>query len=99
MESRKIVFQESAIVAIGELLCCALMVGVFALLGQFNSGVLLGALFGWAVTVGNFFFMAISTSLAADKAQNQDVNGGKNVMKSSMALRFLILFVLIPSIR
>lgn len=95
MESRKIVLQETAIIAIGEFLCCAIMVGVFALLGKFDMSVLLGGLFGWILTVGNFFFMAIGTSLAADKAQAQDVKGGKAVVKSSMALRLLVLFVLL----
>ena len=95
MESRKIVLQETAIIAIGEALCCAIMAGVFALLGKFDMSVLLGALFGWALTVGNFFLMAIGTSLAADKAQAQDVKGGKAVVKSSMALRLVILFVLL----
>lgn len=95
MESRKIVFQETAIVAIGELLCCAIMVGVFALLSKFDMSVLLGALFGWALTVGNFFFMAIGTSLAADKAAAQDVKGGKAVLKLSQAVRYVALIVLL----
>ena len=95
MESRKIVYRETAVVAIGEAICCAIMVGVFALLGECDTSVLLGAFFGWALTVGNFLFMAIGTSLAADKAQAQDVKGGKAVIQSSMALRLLVLFVLL----
>ena len=95
MESRKIVLRETAIIAVGEALCCGLMVAVFALIGKLDSAVLLGALFGWILTVGNFFFMAVGTTLAADKAENQDVDGGKAVVKSSMGLRFLILVVLL----
>lgn len=91
-ESRKIVIKETAIVVIGELILCALMVGVFALIGKFDMSVLLGALFGWLLTSGNFFFLAVSTSLAADKAEDQNVQGGKNLMRSSMALRMLVLF-------
>jgi hypothetical protein len=31
MDSRKIVFRETAVVAVGELICCGIMIGVFAL--------------------------------------------------------------------
>jgi hypothetical protein len=95
MDSRKIVFQETAVIAIGEAICCGIMVGVFALLGYLDMKVLWGALVGYVLTVGNFFFMAIGTSLAADKAQEQNVNGGKNVIRTSMLLRFLVLIVLL----
>ncbi len=94
-ESRKIVLRETAIIAAGELICCGIMVGVFALVGSFQWNVLWGALVGYALTVGNFFFMAVGTALAADKAQAQNVTSGKNVIRSSMALRYLILFVLL----
>ncbi len=92
MESRKIVLKETAIVVIGELILCAMMVGIFALVGKLDRSVVLGALFGWLLTSGNFFFLAVSATLAADKAQDQNVNGGKNLMRSSMALRLLVLF-------
>lgn len=92
MESRKIVLKETAIVVVGELLLCAIMVGIFALVGKFDRSVVLGALFGWLLTCGNFFFLAVAATLAADKAQEQNVQGGKNLMRSSMALRLLVLF-------
>ena len=95
LESRKIVLRETAIIAIGETICCAVMVGVFALLGRFAMDVLWGALAGLVLTVANFFVMAVGTSLAADKAENQDVNGGKNLIRSSMALRYVVLAVLL----
>jgi hypothetical protein len=95
MDSRKIVFQETAVVAIGEAVCCAIMVGVFALLNAFDLTVLWGALIGFVLTVGNFLFMAIGSSMAADKAQDQNVAAGKNLIKSSMAIRFLVLAVLL----
>ena len=93
MDSRKIVFQETAVVAIGEAICVALMIAVFAMLGHFDRTVLIGGIAGGVLTVANFFFMAVGTSLAADKAENQDVKGGKAVIKSSYALRMLLLFV------
>ncbi len=89
MDSRKIVYHETAIIAIGEVLLTALMVGVFALIGKFDISVLLGAIVGCVVTVANFFFMAVVASLAADRAQKQDVEGGKKLLKASQLYRLL----------
>lgn len=94
MDSRKIVYKETAVVAIGVAICVAIMLAVFALLGAFDRSVLLGGIIGGVLTVANFFFMAVGTALAADKAENQDVKGGKAVISSSYALRMVLLFVL-----
>ena len=40
MDSRKIVFQETRIVALGVAICTAAMIAVFALLGYFDISVL-----------------------------------------------------------
>ena len=90
-ESRKIVLKETAIIAIGEVICVAAMCGVYALLEKFNLSVLLGGLVGMAFAIGNFFFMAVAATLAADKAEAQDVEGGKKLMKSSYPIRLLVL--------
>lgn len=95
MESRKFVIKETGIILIGELICSAAMVGVFALLGYFNGTVLLGAVIGSVLSALNFFFMGVSATIAADKAVNQDVKGGKAVIKSSYSLRLAVLFVLL----
>jgi len=95
MESRKIVFHETGIVLLGEVICSAAMVAVFALLGKYDIGVLLGAVAGTLLATGNFFFMAVSTSLAADKAVAQDVKGGKALVHSSYLIRMPVLFILL----
>ena len=77
MQSRKIVFQETAIVLVGELICVGAMLGIYGLLGYFTEKVLLGGIVGLLLAILNFFFMAVGTSLAADKAEKQDVKGGK----------------------
>jgi hypothetical protein len=94
-ESRKIVFQETAVVLIGELLCTGIMYGIYGLLSLFTVKVLLGGLLGCLLAVLNFFFMAVSASLASDKAQQQDVEGGQKLMRTSMLLRHLLLFVVL----
>ena len=95
MDSRKIVFQQTAVVAIGEIICVAAMFGVFALLNRFDRSVLLGGILSGFLTVADFFFMAIGTSLAADKAESQDVKGGQNTIRTSYLLRHLILIVVL----
>lgn len=95
MDPRKIVFQETAVVAVGEAICTAAMIGIFALMGYINTGVVLGAIVGMVLAIGNFLFMAIGASLAADKAQAQDVKGGQSLLQMSMLLRYAVLFVVL----
>lgn len=92
-ESRKIVLQQTAMVAVGVVILTGLMLGIYGLLGYFDSKVLLSGGIGAVLTVANFFFMAVGTALAADKAQEQNTKGGKAIMSGSMALRLVILFV------
>ena len=90
-ESRKLVLKETAIITVGEVICVALMYAVYALIHKFNTGVLLGGIVGAVLAIGNFFFMAVAATLAADKAVAQDVEGGKKMMKSSYTLRLVVL--------
>ena len=94
-ESRKIVWKETAVVAVGEVICTALMVGIFALLGYFDMSVLLGGIVGAAVAVANFLILAIVATLAADKAEQQDVAGGQKLLKASYPIRLLVLAVIL----
>ena len=95
MESRKIVYRETGIVAIGVAVCTAVMMLVYALLGRFDLSVLWGGLTGSVLSICNFFLMALGTSLAADKAENQDVKGGSLLVRNSYMLRLLGLFVVL----
>lgn len=82
-------------VALGECLGVAAMLGIFALLGSFDKTVLLGGIVGGAVAVANFFVMAIAVNIAADKARNQDVKGGQATIKGSYMLRMLGMVVIL----
>lgn len=95
MNTRKFIIRETAYLAIGEAVCVAAMVGLFALLGQFDYTVVLGGILGSLLAVGNFFFMAISSNAAADKAADQQVKEGKATVKLSYYTRLLILGVLL----
>ena len=67
MDSRKIVFKETAIVAVGEVLGIALMLGIYALLHRFSGRVAYSAALGGVLALLNFFPMAVGTSLAAGR--------------------------------
>lgn len=95
MDSRKIVYKETLSVLIGEMILVGVMFGVFALLKALDQKVLLGGLAGGLLAVGNFFFMAIGTSLAADKAEAQNVKGGQALIQTSYLVRMIVLAVLL----
>ncbi len=95
MDSRKIVYKETLSVLIGEVILVGVMFGVFALLKTLDQKVLLGGLAGGLLAVGNFFFMAIGTSLAADKAEAQNVKGGQALIQTSYLVRMIVLAVLL----
>ena len=95
MESRKLVYKETGIILIGEIICLTLMLIIFALLGHFNMKVLLGGIVGTTVSVLNFFLMAVNAVMAADKAANQDVKGGKKQIKLSYTFRMIAIFVIL----
>ena len=95
MDSRKFVLRQTLIIAIGQIVGVGVMLGIFALLGRLNYTVVLGGLIGALVALLNFFFMAVSLSLAADRAVQQDAKGGKSLVKSSYAIRTIVMFVVL----
>lgn len=92
MDSHKIIYRETSIIAAGVTVCTAVMLGIYALVGRLRPGVLWGSLFGSVLSVGNFFFMSIATGLAADKAAAQDTKAGQLLMRNSYLLRLIALF-------
>lgn len=92
MDSRKIVYKETAVILAGQAICIPATVLIFFLLGRYDSSVLLGSAVGALIAVANFFFMALSTSAAADKAEQQDVRGGQATIQTSYILRQVLLF-------
>lgn len=91
MDSRKLVLKETLYIFLGELVLTALMLGVFALIGRFDGKVILGGAAGAVLATLNFFFMAVGAMSAADKAEEQDVKGGKSVIRLSYIIRLLVL--------
>lgn len=94
-ESRKYVLKETLAVLLGEAVCVALMFAVYALIGKFGLSVVLGGLVGVVLATGNFFFMALIATLAADRAEQQDVEGGQKLIKSSWPIRLAVMAVVL----
>lgn len=79
--------------AAAEAVAVALMLGVYALLGKMSTAVLLGALFGYVMSVGNFLALSVAVSRAVDKAEaGGDPVEAANRVRLSGALRLLALF-------
>lgn len=95
MDSRKLVLTETAVVAAGETLGAAAVVGIFALLHRYDSSVLWGSIAGTLIAVGNFFFMALGAMSAADKAAQDDVKDGNAAVRSSMFVRLAVMALLL----
>ena len=95
MKTRKFILRETALLALGELVCIAAMIGIFVLLGYFDYKVIVGGAVGGILAIGNFFFMAISANAAADKAADEQVKEGKAVVKSSYFGRLLVIGLLL----
>lgn len=95
MRSQTIVFHEIRVVAIGQAICTAAMIGVFALLGKYDTSVLLGGIAGALISTGNFFFMSLMANMAADKAAVQDVAGGQKLIQISYMSRMAALLVIL----
>lgn len=79
-------------IAIGVLLCSALMLGVYAVLGRFHRGVLIGAVIGSVLAILNFLFLSMSVTRAADQAESaEDVTRAKLSVQLSSTVRLLAL--------
>lgn len=95
MDSRKLVWQETAVVAVGQVVCVGLMLMVAALLGYWDRSVLLGGIVGGVLAAANFFVMSVCVCIASDKAVNQDVKGGQALVRTSYIARMVLLFVVL----
>lgn len=96
-ESRKDVLRQTGIVAVGQLICTAVMIGVFVLVKVSTDvkytmlPVILGGIVGSILAVGNFFSLALVATVAADRAERQDLEGAQKLIKGSYPIRLLVL--------
>ncbi|MDY5203133.1 MAG: ATP synthase subunit I [Gemmiger sp.] len=70
MQKNRGVLRQVGGLAAALLVCIAVMLAVYALLGRLDRMVLLGAFFGWLLAIGNFLSLSITVSNALDRAAN-----------------------------
>ncbi len=95
MDNRKYILSQSLTMLCGELILSALMVLVFAVLGYYETGVLLGAIVGSLIATLNHTILIISVISASKKAEKQDIKGGQAAIQMSYMGRLLGLFVIL----
>ncbi len=95
MSERKYILSQILFVLIGEFLLSAVMVGVFAVLGYFDTSVLLGAAAGSVIATLNHLILVLSVMAASAKAEKQDVKGGQALVQMSYMGRLIGLFVVL----
>ena len=93
MNAKNTAFQETRNFLIGQILCSAAMIAVFAVLGYYQRSVLLGGIAGAVIATANYFFMSFFANRAADKAEAQDVAGGQKLIQLSYMGRMLGMFL------
>lgn len=84
-----VVKQETLYIATVSAILSLLLQSVFLIIGKWDYTVLLGNIYGWLVTVGNFLLLGVTVQNAVEK----DPDDAKKQIKASQSLRLLLLFV------
>lgn len=72
--------------------CVVIMLGVYALLGNFSQPVLVGALLGTVLAIGNFISLSITVSNALNRAaRDKDPQRAQLSIQASGVVRLLVL--------
>ena len=90
MQKHRDVLQQASRLAVAVALCIAAMLAVYALTGHFTNAVLLGALIGFVMAMGNF----LSLSITVSNAMNRAANGGSPQIQTSSVVRPVILVII-----
>ncbi|MBR6533206.1 MAG: hypothetical protein IKT44_02120 [Clostridia bacterium] len=84
-----VVKNETLYIATVSAILSLLLQSVFLIIGKWDYTVLLGNIYGLAVTVGNFLLLGVTVQNAVEK----DPDDAKKQIKASQSLRLLLLFV------
>ncbi len=89
------ILKNTAIVALGVLLCSGVMVGVFAAFGSFSANVVVSAIAGSVMITLNYFFMAITVCMATERAAAGEVEQAKKSIQLSSTVRLVCMGVVL----
>ena len=95
MNCKNTAFRVTRTVIIGQVICTAVMIAVFAFVGKYQLSVLLGGIAGALIATGNFFLLSFFANRAADLAEAQDVVGGQKLIQLSYMGRMLGMFLVL----
>ncbi len=93
MNTRKTLYEDLLPVVLGQAVCIAVMVGIFALAGYFNMRVVWGGILGGLLAIANFTVMTLCIYRAAKKAETQDIAGGQKLLHLSYTGRMIGILV------
>lgn len=91
MKVDKVVKRETINIAIGIVICSIITQIGFVIFGKYSLAVLLGAIYGGAIALLNFFLMGITVQKIADM---DDPNAAKRKMQASYSTRQVMVLVL-----
>ena len=101
MNRNQDVIRQFLLVSLVEIICVALMLGVYALMEKFTREVLIGGLLGGILSIANFLFLSMAVSRAADQAMESgdSAKAALSIRSSSMTRLLGIAAVLFLSFR
>ena len=94
MQKHRDVLQQASRLAVAVALCIAAMLAVYALTGHFTNAVLLGALIGFVLAMGNFLSLSITVSNAMNRAANGGPQKAQLEIQTSSVVRPVILVII-----
>ena len=92
MQKHREILRQVCRLMVALAVCVAIMLGVYALLGAFTSSVVVGAILGFVLAVGNFVSLSITVSNAMDRAAwDKDPQRAQLSIQASGVIRLLVL--------
>lgn len=95
MQKQRDIFAQVSRLAVAVALCIAAMLAVYALAGKFTNAVLVGALIGFVLAMGNFISLSITVSNALDRTVKGDnPQKAQLQIQSSSVIRLVVLVII-----
>lgn len=92
MQKHRDILHQVTRLTIAMIICVGIMLGIYALLGIFTRSVLVGAVVGLLLSIGNFVSLSITVSNALDRAaRDNDPQRAQLSIQASSVIRLLVL--------
>ena len=92
MQKHRDILHQVTRLTIAMIICVGIMLGIYALLGIFTRSVLVGAVVGLLLSIGNFVSLSITVSNALDRAaRDNDPQKAQLSIQTSSVIRLLVL--------